>query len=191
MGERCIHRRYPLSLAEHKVAGTMPALLWAHDPGQPIGVWTHAAEDVKGLAVRGRLALDVPRAVEARALAKAGALGLSIGYRVRDSGYENGRRVLKNIQLFEISMVAMPSNTDARFSIKSAIEAGDVTVTPRLIERILHDAGLPKAFCRKLVAGGWTAANTLVDVEDAGGRELIEAVKAQTALLERLKNGHR
>ena len=41
------------SLKEHKAAGTMPALLWQHDPGQPIGIYTDMREDSRGFVRQG------------------------------------------------------------------------------------------------------------------------------------------
>jgi HK97 family phage prohead protease len=102
------------SLAEHKSAGTMPALLWQHNADDPIGVWTDAREDERGLKVSGRLTLDTKRGAEARALVKDGALALSIGFQTRDSASENGRRVLKDIKLWEISLVTFPMLSGAR-----------------------------------------------------------------------------
>ncbi|MGH6940758.1 HK97 family phage prohead protease, partial [Hypericibacter sp.] len=136
VGDSVAPGAFAKSLAEHRAAGSMPALLWQHDPGQPIGVWLEAREDQKGLWLRGKLTLEVPRAAEARALAKDGALALSMGFRSRDAIFEKGRRILKDVQLFEVSLVSVPANPEARLtSIKSAIEAGEIT--PRLVERIL------------------------------------------------------
>ena len=66
----------------------MPSMLWSHDPSEPIGVWLDAREDAKGLLLTGKLSMDVQRAAEARALARDGALALSIGFQTRDAGYD-------------------------------------------------------------------------------------------------------
>ena len=64
-----------------KGARTPIPMLFAHDPNDPVGVWTEAVEDRIGLRLKGRLLVDdVPRAREVRALVKSGAVGgLSIG----------------------------------------------------------------------------------------------------------------
>src|ERR1700744_2098875 len=63
--------------------GRRPAMLWMHDPAQPIGLWLSIRQDTNGLAVEGRLALGTQKGREAYELLKMGALsGLSIGYRV-------------------------------------------------------------------------------------------------------------
>ncbi|MER2520229.1 MAG: phage major capsid protein [Bdellovibrionales bacterium] len=111
------------SLASHRCKGTLPVLLWQHDPGEPIGVWLDLREDVTGLSVTGRLVLETQRGREAYALLKAGALnGLSIGYRTRASERRaGGARVLQELELIEISLVTLPAASKARVtSIKAA-----------------------------------------------------------------------
>jgi HK97 family phage prohead protease len=176
------------TLAEHKAANTMPALLWSHDMSAPCGTWTDAKEDRIGLRMKGRLTLDTVRGAEARALAIDGALGLSIGFRTRDSGLEKGRRVLKDLQLFEVSLVAIPANPQAKLiSVKSAVESGEIT--PRMIEQLLRDGGVPQRFAKALIAGGWRAAGRCDDGEAVDA--LVQAVKANTEVLSCLRNPRR
>lgn len=92
-------------------------MLWQHDPGQLLGVWTSIIEDSRGLKVRGRLNLNVARARETLALMRDGAIdGLSIGYRtrraVKDS--QSGVRRLYALDLIEISIVTFPMLPQAR-----------------------------------------------------------------------------
>ena len=93
-----------------------PPMLWSHDPSQPIGTWTDMAEDTRGLKVTGRLITETARGAEAYALIKAGAVnGLSIGFRARKSERgANGRRVLTDVDLIEISLVTLPAASNAR-----------------------------------------------------------------------------
>jgi HK97 family phage prohead protease len=90
-------------------------LLWQHDPAEPIGYFTHIKEDAYGLYVEGKLLLDVQRAREAYSLLKNNAIGgLSIGFTVQNHSYDvNSTRLLKDIDLFEISLVTFPANNDA------------------------------------------------------------------------------
>ncbi|MCH8683887.1 phage major capsid protein [Pedomonas mirosovicensis] len=111
------------SLAQHKAAGTVPLMLWHHDLAEPIGIWLDVREDSAGLVVTGRLILETRRGQEAYALLKAGALnGLSIGYRTRASDPRpGGGRILKDVDLYEISLVTIPAATRARItSVKNA-----------------------------------------------------------------------
>jgi uncharacterized protein len=107
------------SLSQWRKQGRAPAMLWMHDPAQPIGLWLSLKEDSNGLAVEGRLALGTQKGREAYELLKMGALtGLSIGYRVIASKVDAARkaRVLTDVDLFEISLVTFPANEQARVS---------------------------------------------------------------------------
>lgn len=133
------------SLGEHKSAGTMPAMLWQHDPSEPIGVWTEMAEDAKGLKIKGRLALDTSRGKEAHALLKMGALnGLSIGFVSKQWAYDKdtGVRTLTEIDLWEVSLVTFPANGKTRIT---NVKSCDDLTAPKDAERILRDAGFSKA----------------------------------------------
>ena len=104
----------------------MPSMLWSHDPSEPIGVWLDAREDAKGLLLTGKLSMDVQRAAEARALAKDGALALSIGFQTRDAGYDKGRRILKDVRLLEVSLVSMPMNPQAKLIDVKGVAASEI-----------------------------------------------------------------
>jgi uncharacterized protein len=86
-------------------------MLYQHFAHEPLGVWETIREDSRGLYVRGRLTLDVPRVRDVRELIADGALdGLSIGFRTvrakRDA--KTGTRELLEVELWEISVVTFP-----------------------------------------------------------------------------------
>ena len=132
------------------------AMLWYHNPKEPIGVWESIIEDSKGLKVRGILDLEVQRARELHSLMRKGAIkGLSIGwdwYRsskgdIKKDSYEiveNGvtrTRLLKQLELWEISPVTFPSNKRAKVTrVKSVTSAN----TEREMEEALRESGLSK-----------------------------------------------
>ena len=94
-------------------------LLYQHKADEPIGVFDEIIEDRKGLKVKGRLAMGTQKGKEVYELMKMGAIdGLSIGYRVSPKGAhydEKGkRRLLKEVDLMEISAVTFPMNPRAR-----------------------------------------------------------------------------
>jgi uncharacterized protein len=111
---RSLKRRGPLGVK----------LLFQHDPSQPIGVWLSIAEDYRGLFVKGRLMPEVARAREVLALMRARALdGLSIGFRTVKGSRDptTGLRHLREIDLWEVSIVTFPMQPDARISaVKSS-----------------------------------------------------------------------
>ena len=118
---------YAASLAQLKRDRRKVKMLWQHDPAQPIGVWDEVREDRRGLFVRGRLLRDVARGREAAALVEAGAIdGLSIGYRTKRAERDGaGRRLLHEIELWEVSLVTFPMLAEARVGQKGEAPADD------------------------------------------------------------------
>lgn len=122
--------------------GTGIAMLWQHDYTQPVGTWRNIQEDSKGLAVAGKLIRAVRQGQEAYELLKAKAINaLSIGFNTVD--YEISKdtkiRTLKEIELWEISLVTFPANVHATITgVKALQEAKNI----RDFERILREAGL-------------------------------------------------
>lgn len=147
------------SLAAYQAKNAAPALLWAHDNTEPIGKWLTLKQDRYGLAVEGKLTLGTKRGTEAYALMKDDALGLSIGYRIPTGGaaYQGSNRILKSIELFEISAVSMPANPSARVTaVKSAAfqRPGNI----REFEATLRDAcGFTVREAKRIASAGWPA----------------------------------
>lgn len=120
---------YAASLKRLAQEGRGVKMLWQHDPGQPIGVWDEVREDARGLYVKGRLLEGVARAREAAALIAARAIdGLSIGYRtVRAAKNDKGRRLLQELELWEVSLVTFPMQPSARVGAKGdALDGHDL-----------------------------------------------------------------
>ena len=141
-GDVVVPGAFAASLAEHRAAKTMPAMLWQHRQDQPIGVWEEMEEDQRGLRVKGRLAMDVAAAREAYALVKVGAIsGLSIGFLTKEDDYDpkTNIRTVRAVDLWEVSLVTFPAAKSARVTrIKAA--AVDEILKPSDAERWLRDA---------------------------------------------------
>jgi HK97 family phage prohead protease len=110
--------------------GVVP-ILADHNPTKQIGWNFRAEEDENGLFVEGKLDLNVQDAREKYSLAKTamqlGAkMGLSIGYMVVKAEPDRDKpmvRRLKELKLFEYSIVTFPMNTEAMItSAKSLVE---------------------------------------------------------------------
>ncbi|MEN9408711.1 MAG: hypothetical protein RL216_685 [Pseudomonadota bacterium] len=125
-GDVVLPGAYAASLKRMAAEGGRVRMLWQHDPGQPIGVWDEVREDGRGLWVKGRLLTELERGREAAALLAAGALdGMSIGYRtVRAERGPKGRRLLAEVELWEVSLVTFPMLPAARVAVKGARERG-------------------------------------------------------------------
>jgi len=146
------------SIKEWEGRKRMPPVLWNHDRNEPIGVYTVLREDEKGLYVEGKLLVgEVQRAREIHALMKVGALdGMSIGYGVRgaDRDRATGVRNLKDLRLFEVSIVTFPMNEAATIdAVKSALEEGALPSLPEF-EKFLREAGFSKTQAAAVASGG-------------------------------------
>jgi HK97 family phage prohead protease len=149
-----------------------PKMLWQHDPTQVIGVWEELQDDEKGLRAKGRLLTEIQKGHEALILLKAGAIdGLSIGYRVTDREYTSTAkgtvRQIKSADLLEISVVTFPMNP------KSLVTDVKQLQSPREVETILRNAGVPAAFAKLVASHGFEEAKSRLatDQRDADGRD--------------------
>jgi hypothetical protein len=97
-------------------------MLFQHDPAEPVGTWTAMAEDSRGLRVRGELTAGVRRADDLARLIAAGAIdGLSIGFRTLKAarGSRGALRLIREIDLWEISLVTFPMLAQARLDTRA------------------------------------------------------------------------
>jgi HK97 family phage prohead protease len=100
--------------------GIVP-ILADHDPTKQIGWNVRAEENEKGLLIEGQLNMKSPLALERYELAKTalklgGKMGISIGYGVIKAEPDKERpalRRLKELKLYEYSLVTFPMNTEA------------------------------------------------------------------------------
>lgn len=159
-------------------SGRKVKMLMQHDPSDVIGVWEEVQEDARGLRVKGRLLTSVQKGREAYELVKAGAMdGLSIGYRTVKSEGRNGRRVILEADIWEVSLVTFPMNEAARVDAVKAVD-----MTERDMERLLtRDAGLSRTVAQRLMAGGFDAIKAMRDAGD-GADELVRLLRQRATL---------
>jgi HK97 family phage prohead protease len=134
---------FAVTLAKWEAEKRLPAMLWQHRQAEPVGIYTLMREDDVGLYVEGKLALKTTRGAEAYELMKMGAVGgLSIGYVSRDDSYDRvtGVRTLKQVDLYEVSVVTFPACDAARVTgVKSRSAAAETAAVKSLIN-ILRSA---------------------------------------------------
>lgn len=167
--------------ASKSVAGRskLPMLLY-HNQTRPIGAWAKFAEESEGLAVEGRIAMKTRAGQEAHALAEAGALpGLSIGYSARKHRMVGKVRELLEIDLHEVSLVAIPMNDRAVIrGVKDILSGGELP-TVRQFEDFLRDAG---GFSKSLAAAiAAKATPHLRGDPESKADELVEFLKGIAA----------
>ena len=132
---------FPGAYAKTLEGRTRPVQMRWNHCGPVIGKFTTIKEDGVGLYVEGELTPGHSVAEDARASMKHGAVnGLSIGYRpIEAEQKDDGTRLLKQIDLVEISIVETPADAAALIGdVKSAI---DGAVSLKEIESLLRDAG--------------------------------------------------
>lgn len=127
-GDRIERGAFKRTLDHARQSGRPIPLLWQHHVDEPIGVVADLAEDEHGLRMTGRLVLETARAREAYALLRAGALGgLSIGFQTVKESWDSGVRVIREVKLFEISLVTIPANPEATVATVKGIAPEDVS----------------------------------------------------------------
>ncbi len=96
-----------------KENGDSVVCLFNHDVMEPIGL-PELKQDKTGLYAKINLVMDIQRARDVLALAKAGVIKrMSIGYDTVKSDMVGGVRHLKEIRLYDVSPVVFPANPEA------------------------------------------------------------------------------
>lgn len=185
-GDEVVSGAYANSLLSMQRSGRKVKMLWQHDPSQPIGVWDEIKEDGTGLWVKGRILEGVAKGREAAELVRAGAIdGFSIGYRTIDADRgQKGQRLLKEVDLWEVSLVTFPMLPSARAESIKAAEAfgeGKAALLKRLVENDLREAGFSITEAKAAAAA---AAGKLESMREAGAGldELRSLLTARASL---------
>lgn len=130
------------------------SMLYQHNSDQPIGVWTELIENNKGLKVKGQLAINTTLGKDVHELLKIGAIrAMSIGWGPRgdDAMEQVGKvRKLKNIDLWEISLVTFPANN--RATVTNVKEAIENATTERELEKSLMGYGMTQKAVKYMVS---------------------------------------
>lgn len=115
VGDKILPGAFSKTLSDSKASGRTIKYLFNHDLSQPLGVIEEIVEDGQGLYFKARIS-KTKSAQEKYEMAKEGILDSnSIGYRVIQADYEqNGLRLLKEVQLYEGSLVTIPANHTAK-----------------------------------------------------------------------------
>jgi len=91
-------------------------LLLEHEPRLLAGSWSDVREDGRGLWLRGEVRDDLPGAARTKQALARGVDGLSIGFVPLVAHRAGGVRVLSEIELLEVSIVAHPMQPLARLN---------------------------------------------------------------------------
>ena len=165
------------SLEEWKNKNQLPLMPWYHDMKSPIGDWVEMHEDEKGLYVSGQLWVKGAKRIDNAVmvhnmLTGTGPKAMSIGYAVKDYEImENDVRLLKEIELFELSIVPFGMDPHALVTqAKSLVDGDGKLVDIRTFEKTLRYAGLSRTQAKTLVSGGYKALCDKDALEDNEGK---------------------
>ena len=102
-----------------------PILLFNHDYNSPIGKATGLEVTDRGLKIDGIISKSAGKIAD---MVKEGILGaFSVGFRVKDADYieeTDGLRI-KDAELFEVSVVSVPANQSAVFSVAKSFDTDE------------------------------------------------------------------
>ena len=104
---------------------TNPIVLFNHDYNKPIGRATSLEVTENGLEFGAKISKS---SGEIKDLIKDGVLGaFSVGFRVKDADYnkETDGYTIKDAELFEVSVVSVPCNQGAMFSVSKSFDSMD------------------------------------------------------------------
>lgn len=115
------------TLAEWAEKGDTLPILWGHDLYDPfsfIGGALEATPDEKGLKIHGQLDIaDNPKAAQVYRLLKGRRVRkMSFAYGIQEAAKEDDGYHLKDLDLYEVSVVPIPANQEAEIvTVKSAL----------------------------------------------------------------------
>ena len=101
-----------------------PIILFNHDYNKPIGRATGLKVTEHGLEMKAKISKSAPDSVAQ--LVKEGILGaFSVGFRIKDADYleETDGLKIKDAELFEVSVVSVPCNQAATFSLAKSFDS--------------------------------------------------------------------
>jgi len=103
-----------------------PIILFNHDYDRPIGRATGMKAGPNGLELECKISKNAPGNVAE--LVKDGVLGaFSVGFKIKDADYlkETDGLMIKDAELFEVSVVSVPCNQAATFSLAKSFDSSD------------------------------------------------------------------
>lgn len=171
-GDKIERGAYAKSLKRLAESGRKLPVLYQHDPARPIGVWSDLHETDAGLVGKADLALEVPDAGMAHALARKGALtGISIGYEVAPGGARNDGnvRVLSDIILWEASLVTFPADPKARVT---GVKSGNLI---EAVEQLVREFDYSGRQAKTAASALWRALTKQPD-DDAEAEAELKAI---------------
>jgi HK97 family phage prohead protease len=195
-GDIVVRGAFKKTLSEWKARDELPPMFWMHQADRVPGKWLAMSEDDDGLYVKGELA-ETELGNEMHTLLGMKAVrGMSIGYVVEERDYsKEGHRLLKEIDLWEGSIVSMGMNPLAKVeAVKSRLsKSGEFVPQPadfkRSLEQHLRDVGCSWSVAKQLVSKMFEGTASVTDDEDLlrEGDDELDDDDEMKAVLESLR----
>jgi uncharacterized protein len=164
------------TLSEGFAKGGVKLLALHNEYQLPVGKSLELREDEPGLYVKGYIS-PTTLGSDVRQLIKDGVLGdLSIGYEAIVSDIDDkGIRHLRDVELYEISIVTWPANAAAKISgYKGGAPGMANQYDPALVKQLLEAAKPIAALVQQLEAGAPAPADTTLPAADDDTVEIGE-----------------
>lgn len=152
-----------------------PIVLFGHKYSEPVGFVTEISVDEKGLYVKCKI--DAEDAV-GRKIAKGILKTFSIGFYMLDFDYNPSMEawVIKEVELLEVSVVSIPANQDATFSL--AKQLGGESELKQLRQKLLgHNNN------NKMEDKSWFQKTFGLGTTEADATKALKTVAAEKAAL--------
>ena len=160
-----------------------PRLLLQHRSDKPIGKFTEIKENDVGLFVKGELANTADGRDTAELLRMEALDSMSIGFipKLTEFG-KNGLRRLKEVDLFEVSIVTFPANNRATITDVKSIDA---IKTIRDFEKYLREVGFSQKQAKLYASKGFISEDDMQ--RDAELTQIAELIKNNLNTFKQLK----
>jgi len=161
-----------------------PIVLWQHDSHRPLGMPEEIRETEDGLFLKAKL----PKAdtfVSGRVIPqiKVGSIrSMSIGFRIVEREFtDEGIRLLKKVDLLEVSLVTFPANTMARVSgfknDETFYNVEDIkTFTKRDLEKALRESGAFSKDAAQLIVKDFTEQGEPAGDDDSDFESMLSSM---------------
>lgn len=168
-----------------------PIILFNHNHNNPIGKATKVESTKAGLELEAKISKAAPGGVYE--LIKDGVLGtFSVGFIVKDAEYvpETDGFKIKDAELLEVSVVTVPMNQAATFSLAKSFESAEdyedfkKTFTNRVdlaSQSLAGSEGNPSSVARNALGGAQKGAHLEINMDEKQLEALARKVAEETA----------
>lgn len=174
------------SIKEHIERDNRPIRMFSQHNSYdvPIGAFPIelVREDSRGLFCTGEINLGIQRGHETYLAVQQNTMSdMSIGGRIVDSGVEDGVNIIKQFQLFEISIVSEPMNSGAQITSKSVTAFLDLPLASRDTEFTDDAEERVRAFTGSIDAPSSSYSDAFLFVDDDNNTDNFSSYQLQIA----------